>query len=77
MIDPATIVALMRAEGHTVTLIEPGEIFEDVDGIPAWVAPPTITAATMAAPILSAGEWQNVARHLLGELEKKESTNDE
>ena len=66
MIDPATIVALMRAEGHTVTLIEPGEIFEDVDGIPAWVA-----------PILSAGEWQNVARHLLGELEKKESTNDE
>ena len=73
MIDPAVAVKLMRAEGNHVVLTVPGEITEDADGIPAWVAPPTVTGAMLGPPILTGAEWESVARYLLAELTDMEN----
>ena len=75
MIDPAVAVELMRAEGNPVVLTVPGEITEDIDGIPSWVAPPTVTGAMLGPPILTGAEWQIVARYLLAQLIEIEMEN--
>lgn len=69
MIDPETVIALLRAEGKTVTMTTPGETILDVDGIPAWQAPPTVTDGTVGAVVLTADEWEHTARHLLARLD--------
>lgn len=64
-VDPAVIVRLIRAEGHAVALHQPPSLIEDVDGRPIGIDPGEHTMGTLAAVVLTADEWQSVARHLL------------
>ena len=73
MIDPAVAVKLMRAEGNHVVLTVPGEITEDIDGIPSWISPSTVTGAMLGPPILTGAEWETVARYLLAQLTEMEN----
>lgn len=68
-LDPRPLIDLIRREHTPVTVTEPGELIEDVDGRPLAVTMPTSTVVHMGAVILTGPEWQTIARHLLAELE--------
>lgn len=68
-LDPRPLIDLIRREHTPVTVTEPGELIEDVDGRPLAVTMPTSTVVHMGAVILTGPEWQTIARHLLAELD--------
>lgn len=74
MIDPATIVQLLRAEGRAVVLNQPPTFIEDVDGSPLGLDPGECAAGTLGPVVLTADEWEAVARYLLTELDNQEGT---
>lgn len=55
-----TLLKLNAAVGSDVVYEEPGEVTEDVDGIPAWVAPSKRFSATLNAATVSLREVQAV-----------------
>lgn len=67
--SPAELVELILMEGRDVTVTEPGEVIEDVDGIPSGIDPPTTTDATMGEVRLTAEQWESVARYLINNKE--------
>ena len=71
MFDPATIVKLLRAEGRNVTLTDPPNFVEDADGVPVGLEPGGSHPGTLAGPILTAAQWEQVARYLLSELDQQ------
>ncbi|WP_206730655.1 hypothetical protein, partial [Streptococcus pneumoniae] len=47
----------------------PGDLLEDVDGVPLAVAAPDALADYIGPIVLTGPEWQSIARHLLTVLD--------
>lgn len=48
----------------------PGELVEDVDGLPLSVGPSKVQSAILADIALTGDQWEMVARHLFNKYEK-------
>ncbi|MEO4038413.1 hypothetical protein V3N95_03840 [Micrococcaceae bacterium Sec6.3] len=69
MINPTCLIDVLRREHKTVTMTEPPELLEDVDGLPLAVGPTPRTWVHIGPVVLTGPEWQAIARHLLAELD--------
>lgn len=69
MTTPHALIQLLRMEHTRTAVTGPGDLLEDVDGVPLAVAAPDALADYIGPIVLTGPEWQTIARHLLAELD--------
>ena len=69
MTTPHALIQLLRIEHTRTAVTGPGDLLEDVDGVPLAVAAPDALADYIGPIVLTGPEWQSIARHLLTVLD--------